>query len=424
MAVETAPPPPSIAALASAPSPSAPPATHVDRTEPTTLDAPKPGSARERMRKAMDEKYGGTPPTPDAKPKTPETAKAPETTPKRPGEKTPDEPSTTQSSEAPADIPPDQKKKNPWVLYREEKARAQKLEQQITETKSASLAETEKAQFQERIDKAEAKLKEYEDEIRFKSYEKSDEFKTKYEQPYEQAWTKHVHDLQGVSVMEDGNPRPMVPNDILDLVNLSLPDARKLANEKWGDFAQDAMAARKEIKDLFESKTKALDEARKTGADREKTFQENAKKWRDGVQKQIKDTWDTSNKAALDHPINGEFFKPAEGDDTRNQLLGKGFALVDEAFGKNPSDPKLTPEERAAIVKKHAAVRNRAAAFGPMKYLIAKLREKLAALEKSNGEFKASTPPAGGGTAAPGGGAPGGGSAATRMRAAGDKYAR
>jgi len=105
--------------------------------------------------------------------------------------------------------------------------------------------------------------------------------------------------------------------------------------------------------------------------------------------------------------------------------LGKGFALVDEAFGKNPNDPNLTPEERASIVKKHAAVRNRAAAFGPMKYLIAQLRKKLADLEKTAGELKASTPPAGGGTSAGGGGgAPAGGSARDRMRQAGEKWAK
>lgn len=374
------------------------------------------------MQQETGKKWGEDPPpaTPPATtPAKKDESKKPDDAPSKPEE-------TTATTEPPADISPEQKKKNPWHLLRDSEKKVKALETQVTEAKSSSLAETERVQFQERIDKAETKLKEYEDEIRFKSYEKSDEFKTKYEQPYEQAWTKHVHDLQGVTVLDDGGTqRPMEAKDILDLVNLSLPDARKLANEKWGDFSQDAMAARKEIKDLFESKTKALDEARKTGADREKTFQENSKKWRDGVQKQIKETWDIANKSALDHPVNGEFFKPVEGDDTRNQLLGKGFALVDEAFGKNPNDPNLTPEQRADIVRKHAAVRNRAAAFGPMKYLLAQLRKKFADLEKEYNAIKGSTPPAGGGKAAPGGGGPpAGGSARDRMHGAGDKYAK
>ena len=393
---------------------------------PTPSNPPRPGSARDRMRKETSVKWGEEPATEPATKKASEPATIPDKKDVKPSsDKAPDEPAATKSTEAPADITPDQKKKNPWVLYREEKKRADKLEQSVNEAKSASLAETEKAQYEERITKTEAKLKEYEDEIRFKSYEKSDEFKTKYQLPYEQAWTKHVKDLRGVTILDDaGNSRPMAANDILDLVNLELPDARKLATEKWGDFAQDAMLARKEILDLFEKKSQALDEAKKTGADREKTFQENARKWREGVQKHIKETWDAANKAALDNPNYGEFFKPVEGDDTHNQLLGKGFALVGEAFGKNPNDPKLTADERAAIVRKHAAVYNRAAAFGPMKHIIGLLRQKIAELEKASKELRGSTPPAGGGTAAPSNGAPSGGSARSRMHSAGDKWSK
>lgn len=415
MAVEAPPAPPP----ATPPSTPPPAASVPNMTDPLPVPSnpPRPGSARAKMQQETGKKWGEEPPPADKPTVTPPAKKADDVPPK------PEE--TTATTEPPADISPDQKKKNPWHLLRDSEKKVKALETQVTEAKSSSLAETERVQFQEKIDKLESKHKEYEDEIRFKSYEKSDEFKTKYEQPYEQAWTKHMHDLQGVTVLDDGGTqRPMEAKDILDLVNLSLPDARKLATEKWGEFSQDAMLARKEIRDLFESKTKALDEARKTGADREKQFQENTKKWRDGVQKQIKETWDTANKAALDSPVNGEFFKPVEGDDTRNQLLGKGFALVDEAFGKSPNDPNLTPEQRADIVRKHAAVRNRAAAFGPMKYLIAQLRKKLADIEKAHNEMKTSTPPAGGGKAAQGGGAPGGGSARDRMHGAGDKYAK
>lgn len=415
---------PPAGAPAAAPSTERPAATpNMTDPLPVPSNPPRPGSARAKMQQETGKKWGEEPTAQPEKTATaPKTAEVPKTT-ETP--KTTDEPPEKIAAEAPADITPEQKKKNPWVLYRESEKKVKALESQIVEAKSSSLAETERAQFQEKIEKSEAKLKEYEDEIRFKSFEKSPDFKRDYEVPYEKAWEKHVRDLRGVTVLDDaGASRPMEAKDILDLVNLELPDARKLATEKWGDFAQDAMSARKEIRDLFEKKTQALDEARKNGADREKTFQENAKKWRDNVQKQIKETWDTSNKAALEHPVNGEFFKPVEGDDTRNQLLGKGFALVDEAFGKNPNDPNLTPEERASIVKKHAAVRNRAAAFGPMKYLIAQLRKKLADLEKTAGEMRSSTPPAGGGTAGPGGGAPGGGTARDRMRQAGDKYAK
>ena len=42
----------------------------------------------------------------------------------------------------------------------------------------------------------------------------------------------------------------------------------ELADAKWGKFAGDAMAARKrKSAQLFDSRIKALDEARKSGAD-------------------------------------------------------------------------------------------------------------------------------------------------------------
>ncbi|HTQ50761.1 MAG TPA: hypothetical protein VMJ12_08615 [Candidatus Acidoferrales bacterium] len=387
--------PPAPPTPATAPPPPAPAPTPVNLAEPSaTPPSPaRPGSARERMHREVAAKRNLEEPPARA----PE--KAAETPPKKPEGEKPREQPADEKPQPTEDAPPDQKNKNPWKLLRAEKERAAALERQVEEAKSSSLAETEKAKYEERIQKAETKLKEYEDEIRFKSYEKSDEFKTKYEEPYEKAWSKHMHDLRGVTVLDDGgNSRPMTATDILDLVNLELPDARKLATEKWGDFAQDAMLARKEIRDLFESKNNALAEARKTGSEREKQLQERGKKWMDDTKKHVSQTWESANKAVLSNADIGEFFKPVEGDDTVNQLLGKGFALVDKAFSENPMDPKLTPEQRTEVVRRHAAVRNRAAAFGRMKHEIRKLREEVAALKKSNGQFKASEPSRAGGT--------------------------
>lgn len=391
-----------------APPPAATPAAVAPPTVKTTVDEifpastpPPPGSARERMRAERNKKWGSDEPPKPGAPKVPEGVEPPEPAdPAKPpdGAKAPD-PAARPGEEPPADITLEQKKQNPWKLYRAEKERAAKLEQQIAAAKAESLAETEKAQYLERIEKAEKKLAAYEDEIRFKSYEKSSEFQTKYEAPYNEAWKRHMDDLRGVNITgEDGQVRPMEAKDILDLVNLELADARDLADAKWGKFAGDAMAARKEIRTLFDSRARALAEARKTGAEREKQMTERQQKYVRDTNAHIKTTWDQANQAALADPNNGEYFKPVEGDDTRNQLLGKGFSLVDKAFSQNPMDPNLTPEQRAEVVRTHAAVRNRAAAFGPMKYIISKLREKLAALEKANREFKQSQPPAAGGT--------------------------
>lgn len=416
------PPAPAAAALAPAAPSSAPPPNLIDPL-PTPGTPPRPGSARERMRKETSAKWGEEPAAPEpTKPSAPaKPTPKPEDAPERPGEETPPPPPP---EEAPAGVTPEQKKKNPWVLVREKEKQIKALEEQISQTKAGSLAEKEKSEYQERIEKAEKRIKEKEDELRFKSYEKSDEFNEKYEKPYVAAWEKHMADLRGVTVTgDDGVARDMKEEDILDLVNLSLPDARQLADDKWGRFANEAMLARKEIRDLFETKNKALETARKSGAEREKTFEENRKKWVADVQKHIADTWEEANQTAFKHPTSGEFFQPVEGDDKRNELLTKGYAMVDAAFAKNAMDPNLTPEERAEVVRKHAAVRNKAASWSVLKLINSRLRTEIDALKKANAQFKGSQPPAGGGTSQGGGGQPGG-SARDRMHSAGDKYAK
>ena len=417
MPAEAIAPPPAAPAPA-APAASTPP--QPDLISPASPAAPpKPGTARERMRQGTAAKWEGTiaeePKAPVAKPSS-----APTEAP-TPGEKAggDEQPSPT----APPEVEAKDKKQNPWKLYREEKARAAALERQIEEVKTKGLSEGEKSEYLTRVEKAEAKLREYEQEIQFKAYEKSDDYKTKFEQPYTEAWSRHMADLRGVTVEgEDGVARPMEAKDILDLVNLELPDARALAKAKWGDFADDAMSARKEIRNLFETKTRALDEARKNGAEREKQTQERVQKWMADTTKHVGTVWNEANAEAVADPENGQYFKPVEGDDTRNQLLGKGFALVDKGFSQNPMDPKLTPEQRTEAVRRHAAIRNRAAAFGPLKYLVKKLTQEVAELKKANGQFKTSAPPTAGGTTAPATGATT--SARERMRQAGEKYVR
>lgn len=394
---------------------------------PTPGTPPRPGSARERMRKETAKNWEGTdatPPKPTPEPPAPKPA-TPETPPK-PGEKPPATPDP--DTQPPSDLTAEQKKQNPWKLYRQEKERASKLETELTTVKSKGVSDTERTELTERLTKAEEKLKGYEDELRFRAYEKSDEYRTKYEVPYEKAWNKHAKDLSEVPVQaEDGSQHLAKAEDILELVNASLPEARKIATAKWGDFANEAMMARKEIRDLFEAKSTALEEARKNGADREKQFQANAKAWRDKVQKQIADTWKAANERAQNDPKNSEFFKPVEGDDPesihRNEVLRHGYEQVDRAFSLNPMDPKLTDEERIKAVTAHAVVRNRSAAYGVQKLIIARLRKSEAEKDKIIAELKGSAPPSGGtAPAAPAGSAPG--RARDRMHAAGDKYAR
>jgi hypothetical protein len=394
---------------------------------PPAADPAKPVSAKERMRQAVDKKWNDAP-TPPADAPRPGATDGKADLPKsdtKPADKPEGAAADPPAAEAPTDVPADKKKQNPWKLWREAEKRATTLERELTEVKTKGFTEAQQTEIQQKIESYESKIKTYEDELRFKAYEKSPEFHEKYQVPYDKAWQKHMRDLRGVTVRGDNDiARPMQAQDILDLVNQELPDARKMAVEKFGDFAQDAMAARKEIRDLFEAKEAALEEAKKTGAEREKTEQSKRQTWLQKTQKLIKDTWATANQRAVENATNGEFFKPVDGDDIRNSTLDKGYRQVDEAFALNPWDAKLSDEERKKAVEKHAIIRNRSAAYGVLKLINQRLKAERDAFQKELEAIKKSTPPTGGGAPPSNGSAVIGGKARDRMHAAGDKYAR
>jgi hypothetical protein len=113
---------------------------------------------------------------------------------------------------------------------------------------------------------------------------------------------------------------------------------------------------------------------------------------------QIKGIWDKANQDVLANKEHGDLFKPVDGDTDGNARLTKGFELVDKAFSENPHDPNLTPEQRASVVRRHAAVRMRAAAFGRLYAQHQVLLKKVEAMEKELSGYKASVPGTGGRT--------------------------
>jgi len=122
-------------------------------------------------------------------------------------------------------------------------------------------------------------------------------------------------------------------------------------------------------------------------ADAETNFtkhQQEQKVMSERKQAHLNKLWTTLNEgAATKYP---QYFKPVEGDEKGNELLQKGFELVDKIFLDGGD---LQPEE---AIKLHSQVRNRAAAFGRLAFQNRTLTEKVAALEKELAQFKDSTP--------------------------------
>jgi hypothetical protein len=403
----TAEPPasPQVTIVSSAP-PAPPPkptstirAAEMTPTEPTLVAKPSPGW--ERMRGALNKKAGIETPPPEPA-ESPSPAPSPDGGPK-PGDAPPGGPETPPGASPETEVAPpegapapkDGKKVSPWRIADAWKQKAAELEKSLAEAKTSALPEKEKTEFLGRIEQLQKKLAEYEDEMRFVNYEKSPEFTQKYDEPYQKAWQAAMAEMSELQVADPatGGTRPVAAQDLLNLVNLPLQEARKVANELYGDFADDVMAHRKEIKNLFAARASALEDAKKTGAARDKERAQMAQAHQAQATDLIKKTWEKANAAAVTDPENGKYFTPVEGDQEGNQRLAKGFELVDRALAENPFDPKLTPEQRAAVVQRHAAVRNRAAAFGRLKAHLTKAESRIAELTKELEQFKASTPP-------------------------------
>jgi hypothetical protein len=152
------------------------------------------------------------------------------------------------------------------------------------------------------------------------------------------------------------------------------------------------MAHRKEIRKLFDDQANALKEARESGATREKEQTEKQQREYGEVSTKIRDTWSKANEEVTVDPKYGTYFTPVEGDEQGNQRLAKGFELADRAFSENPLAPGLSAEQRESIVRRHAAVRNRAAAFGRLVYQNGQSKQRIAELEKQLAEYKGTEP--------------------------------
>ena len=357
---------------------------------------PKKGSAKEAMFKTMSDRFSkeeGAAPAAKATEKVvekPEAAKSLENADEG-GEK-------AASAEAPKTVTdPKKDKVSPWKLVEEHKAARAAAEAKILELEKRAIPEAKWKETQDTLTAREKRLSELEEEIRYVNYSKSEEFKNKYQQPYEKAWSRAMGELGELTIeTADGNARPLNANDILELVNAPLGKAHELAVEKFGDLAGEVMAHRKEIRNLFDQQASALDEARKSGANREKELTEKNQREFGEVSGVIKETWSKANDEAKADEKYGRFFTPVDGDEQGNQRLAKGYELADRAFSENPLAPGLTAEQRQAIVKRHAAVRNRAAAFGRQVYMIQQRDTEIADLKKQLAEYKGSEPGAGG----------------------------
>jgi len=434
-------PPTPAARPAAAGAPSAVPASageiHVTPrgSVPTPAATPpaKPESAKGKMFKALQDKADkgaaarpGTAAAPVTEPPAKPSPAAPAAEPK-PGESAPPaDPKPGEGAPASTAVDKDGKKPSPWKMVEEYKGKLAKAEARVKELETNHLPENDRKAYEERATRAEARAKQLEEVMADHDFSQTDTFQKEFVKPYDEAWKVAMTELKGVQVSDgQGGAREINPNDMLTLVNMELAQARHVANEYFGDFANDVMNHRNAIRDLY-NKQQAKLKAEKEGRTAKKQQETEAQtKAREELTRTISTTWQQENEAVLKDEKYGALFKPRDGDEHWNQRLAKGFELVDKAFSQNPADPSLSPEERASVIRRHAAVRNRAAAWGPLRGEVERLTAENKTLSDELAQYKQTEPPGGAGrTQAQVPGTPGPGGAKAQLWDALKKKAR
>jgi uncharacterized membrane protein len=326
-------------------------------------------------------------------------------------------PKPGESTAVDPNAPKDGKKPSPWKLVEDYKAKATKAEQELAQLRQNQFSENDRKALEERATKAEARATELHQKLVDKDWAESDDYK-KYQGEYDQAWKVAISEMHGIKVSDgQGGERDVTPSDLLTIVQMPMAQARQMADEYFGAYANDVMLHRNKIRELFDNQDKTLKSKREESLAKKQKDVEAQQKAMGDLTKAISATWQQENEAVLKDEKYGALFKPREGDEHWNQRLAKGYELVDKAFASNPSDPNLTPEERAAVIRRHAALRNRAAAWGALRGEVESLQSQLKALTEELAQYKETEPPGGAGRTPAAPGAPGRGSAKADMLA-------
>ncbi len=315
------------------------------------------------------------------------------------------EPEATEIQKQIADEKRDRKIKA-WPLVDKWRNRALQLEKEVLDLKARPAQESPDVKplnerlthTTEALTKAETRLKELDEELKFVAYEKSDEFKTSYVKPYEDAWTRALHDLKGLNVtLGDGTQREIGWQDVQALANMEPDVRRRTIKEQFPDDVQEVTGHVKSIRDLADKQKQALEDARKNGDTHHKQRAESSQRQMQQLSTEVITAWKTANDEAPKHERYGKYFSPLDSDPEGNELLKKGYEKADAAFAANPLDPHLTSEQRTEIVKRQAAQRNRSAAYSRLVHWVEQRDARIAELEGKLKEFEQSEPGQGNG---------------------------
>jgi hypothetical protein len=178
-------------------------------------------------------------------------------------------------------------------------------------------------------------------------------------------------------------------DDLTVLARMKPEDARKEMKARFPeDWAEVKMHVDK-VRALANAQNAALEERKGKGGEWQKAQMEQRQQALKAVVSENQKAW--SDIVAEDSK-KYEFLRPVDGQPERNARLEKAAAFVEEALKVSAMDPKLSPEQRREVLRKHVALRNRAIGFSVLNHENRVLKARLAEVEKTVKQFEQSEP--------------------------------
>lgn len=343
------------------------------------------GEALNALRSRISGKAAPAEPTPPKSPATP-ASESPDPPAKAQDGKPPETPAAAVPDAKPAKPP------GPWQLKEKYEKLSRQLESENLELKArlAKAADAEAAA--KRAEAAEKRLAELESDMRFIDYSRSSEYQQKYARPYQDAYGRALSDFKQLQVQDgEGNQRPATEQDLLALASAPVGQLDELAETWFGKSAPRVVRHIEKMRELADDANRALETARKDG-ETHRQQQETATRQ---IHEAVAQNWQVAIAEVPD------FLKPKEGDDEWNGRVDKAREWVDETLKANVADPKLTAEQRAEAIRRHANMRWRAIGYSSLKLELKRAQSEAAALRKELEAFKKSGPPEGEGNGRP-----------------------
>lgn len=215
-----------------------------------------------------------------------------------------------------------------------------------------------------RLSDLEKQIADKDGEIRMLKHEVSPEFKKQYDEPFDEAAAFAQNFVESLTVLDGDETRQAKWDDFVKLWNMGNSQAITEAKAVFGDAAQIVLNHLFDLRKLDQKRSSALKSERANAASRAQEDEAKAVAQRE----QIDTAWKAVNKDLTEQVAD---YHDAPEDTEAAEARQKALAIYD-------AKPRTLRER----IVRDAHVRQRAAAFGPLKL-------KILRLEKENADLKA-----------------------------------